>query len=480
MKRATAIPQVRTAAVALGAWCLFASLPMAGAAETTAKPARPNILFILADDVTYNDLACFGGQNVKTPNIDRLARQGMRFTRAYCAMSMCAPFRAELYTGLYPVRNGVAWNHSIARPGTKSVCHHLRGLGYRVGLTGKKHASPAEVFPFDNVKGPLAGPGVREFIARDPQQPFSLFVCSHNAHPPWRSGDASQLDADTVKLPPLIHDNPITRKTFTAYLAEIAALDREVGDVLALLEETGRAESTLVMFSSEQGWDFAFGKWTNWDVGLRTALIARWPGHVGPDTRSDALVQVADVVPTLIAAAGGDPNEYRLDGASFLPVLEGKADSHRRYVYGLHNNVPEGNPYPIRSIRDGQFHYLMNLRHEQPYHEKHLMTEGLAKRYDLQWWQALADAAAGGEAAAKRLYAKYHHRPAEELYRVDEDPWELNNLADKPEHAESKRRLRAELQRWMAEQGDPGAPMDDPEVHAANRAAGQKRQTQRR
>jgi len=438
-------------------------------------PARkPNVIFFMTDQLSAKWLEGQAAKACPTPNIDRLASQGMRFTRAYCAMSMCAPFRAELYTGLYPVRNGVAWNHSIAKPGTKSICHYLRPLNYRVGLTGKKHASPADVFPFDNVKEPLAGPGTREFITRDATQPFCLFVCSHNAHPPWRGGDVSRIDRDGMTLPPVIHDNPITRKTFAGYLAEIAALDEEVGAVLALLEETGQAGNTLVMFSSEQGWDFAFGKWTNWDIGVRSALIARWPGRITPGSETDALVQIADVVPTFIAAAGGDTAGQQLDGTSFLPVLQGKSDTHRRYVYGLHNNVPEGNPYPIRSIRDDEFHFLVNLKHDQSYHEKHLMTEGPAKRYDLQWWQALSDAAARGDASAKRLYDKYHHRPAEELYRVDEDPWEMNNLADKPQYAEAKERLRAELHRWMAEQNDPGAAMDDPEVHAANRKAGRK------
>ncbi|MHC4403708.1 MAG: sulfatase family protein [Planctomycetota bacterium] len=443
-------------------------------AQAAAQQQRPNFLFILADDVTYNDLGCFGGKNVKTPNIGRLAREGMRFNRAYCAMSMCAPFRAELYTGLYPVRNGVAWNHSIAKPGTKSICHCLRELDYRAGLTGKKHASPADVFPFDDVKDFPAGPGVRGFLTKAPNQPFCLFICSHNAHPPWRSGDVSKLDRDAVALPPVMHDNPPTRETYTRYLAEIVALDEEVGAVLKLLEETGQAGNTLVMFSSEQGWDFAFGKWTNWDIGVRTALIARGPGQVKPGTETDALVQIADVVPTFIAAAGGDPAVHKLDGVSFLPVLQGNSDKHRQYVYGLHNNVPEGSPYPIRSVRDDEFHYLVNLQHEEPYHEKHLMTEGPAKRYDLQWWQALGDAVAQGDEPAKKLYDKYHHRPAEELYRVDENPWEMNNLADKPEYAEAKKRLRAELERWMTEQNDPGAAMDDPEVYAANRRAGGK------
>jgi len=440
---------------------------------------KPNVLFILADDVTYSTIACYGGKNVKTPNIDRLASEGVRFTRAYCAMSMCAPFRAELYTGLYPVRNGVAWNHSVAKPGTKSVCHYLRDIGYRVGLAGKKHASPAGVFPFEGVKGFPVGSGVRDFITKDAQQPFCLFLCSQNAHPPWRSGDVSPFDQDTIVLPPVIHDNPPSRKTFTGYLAEVAALDEEVGQILKLLEETGQAGNTLVMFCSEQGWDFGFGKWTNWDVGVRTALIARWPGHIAPNGESDALVQVADIVPTLIEAAGSDPSPHQLDGQSFLSVLTGKSSKHREYVYGLHNNVPEGHPYPIRSIRDHEFHYLMNLNHGEPYHEKHLMEDRLAKRYDLQWWRAMNDAAEQGDASAKALRDRFHHRPHEELYRVDSDPYEMNNLAGNRDYDGVKARLRAELSRWMAEQGDPGMAMDTAEAHAANKRAGAGRHGKR-
>ena len=437
-------------------------------AATTRR--KPNVLFILGDDVTYNTLGCYGGKNVKTPNIDRLAREGMRFTRAYAAMSMCAPFRAELYTGLYPVRSGVARNHTGAKVGTKSVCHYLGDLGYRVGMAGKVHASPQSVFPFERIRDrSLAGEAVRKFITRDPKQPFCLFCCSNNAHPPWRSGDASKIDSDAVTLPPLIHDNPPTRKTFIGYLAEVAELDREVGQILKLLADTGRAGDTLVMFSSEQGWDFAFGKWTNWDIGLHSALIARWPGRVKAGSTTDALVQMADVVPTLIAAAGGDAAAAKLDGTSFLPVLTGRTTTHRTYVYGVHNNWPEGNPYPIRSIRDDEFHYIANLKHTEPYHEKHLMTEGLAKRYDLQWWKAMSDAAKAGDAAAKTLMDKFHHRPAEELYRVDKDPYELTNLAADPKFANAKKRLRVELQRWMAEQKDPGAAMDIPRTRPPKR-----------
>ena len=195
---------------------LASALALAGLGA--AKSRKPNFLFILADDCTYNELGCFGGRNVKTPNIDSIARDGVKFNRAYASMSMCAPFRAELYTGLYPLNSGVAWNHSVAKPGTKSVCHHLGDLGYRVGLSGKKHASPADSFPFTTLKNFPAGDDIRGFMTQD-DDPFCLYICSHNTHAPWTTGDASQFDADKIALAPSQHDNAATREAMTRYYA---------------------------------------------------------------------------------------------------------------------------------------------------------------------------------------------------------------------------------------------------------------------
>ncbi|MCF7847543.1 MAG: sulfatase [Kiritimatiellales bacterium] len=444
------------------------ALTVTGAGAATRKP---NFLFILADDLTYSMLSMYGGRDVKTPNIERIAREGMKFNRAYSSMAMCAPFRAELYTGLYPVRNGVAWNHSSAKPGTKSVCQHLGGLGYRVGISGKVHASPKAVFPFEVLKNFPAGNDVREFMAKGKDQPFCLYICSHNSHAPWTTGDASQFDPGKLHLAPIQHDSPEIREVMTRYLAEVTDLDREVGEVFQALETSGQADNTLVMFSSEQGWALGFAKWSNWNLGVHTGLLAGWPGRIRPGGQTDAMVQMADVLPTFIDAAGGNPAEYNLDGRSFLPVLEGKKSSHRKYVYGVHNNVPEGEPYPIRSIRDEEFHYLWNLTPDASYHEKHAVT----KDSRLTFWPALKKAEAAGDERAKELLKKFHNRPAEELYRVDADPYELENLADNPEYAAVKKRLRAELDRWMAEQGDTGVAMDTPKAQSANKGDKKKK-----
>jgi uncharacterized sulfatase len=440
--------------------------------NTKSDTLKPNFVFILADDVTFSTLGCYGGQNAKTPNIDKLAMEGMQFSRAYCAMAMCAPFRAELYTGLYPVRNGVAWNHSFAKTGTKSIVHYLQDAGYRVGISGKRHASPLSVFPFQILKNFPAGEDIRSFMAQDKGEPFCLFICSRNAHAPWIEGDPTKFDSDKLKLPADLHDNPKMREAYTRYLAEVEDLDRETGDILALLEESGLSDNTIVMFSSEQGSPFGFAKWSNWDLGVHTGFIARWPGRIKAGVKSDAMIHIADVAPTFLEAAGAKVKAGQFDGRSFYPHLLGEEQTLRTYVYGCHNNVPEGNPYPIRSIRDKDYHYILNLTPDVSYHERHVMTLGKDSSNRLAWWPAIKEAEATGDTSAISLLNKYHHRPEVELYKVDEDPYENNNLANEPEYEAIKQRLHTELMKWMKSQKDPGVAIDNATVHAANKKEG--------
>jgi len=439
---------------------------------------RPNFLIIMADDCTYNDLPLYGGQNAKTPNINRLAASGLTFNRAYLGEAMCQPSRAELFTAMYQMRNGCAWNHSASRPGLTSMPHHLGALGYRVGLAGKVHVKPQSVFPFQSIEGfdpnCVRNPtrahdvsGITKFMGEG-KAPFCLVVALVEPHVPWVMGDASQYPPKKLKLPPNIADTPRTREDFSRYLAEITYMDGQVGEILAVLEKTGKARDTLVLFTSEQGSQFPGCKWTNWNTGLHTALVARWPGRTQVGKRTDALVQYADILPTLLAAAGGDSGKHDYDGTSFLPVLQGKTKSHRKYVYGIHNNLPEGPPYPIRSVSDGTFHYIRNLRPDELYIEKHLMgSKGKAVLNNPYWATWMAEAWANPH--TYRLVKRYMSRPAEELYHAVNDPYELNNLANTRAHAKRLNTLSAELDRWMTEQGDPGRAVDTKEALTAAR-----------
>ncbi len=450
------------------------------AAGVQLHAAAPNVLIVMADDCTYSDLPLYGGVNVKTPHIDRLASQGLTFNQAFLCMSMCVPCRSALNTGLYSVRNGAAWNHSSTRPGTKSVCHRLGALGYRCGITGKVHMTPKANFPFEMVEGfdrncvrnptqPHNVTGIREFMGRDARQPFYLVVALVEPHCPWVMGDASQFDLKRLKLPPHLADTHETRKSYAAYLAEIAYMDGQVGDVLAALDAAGHADDTLVLFTSEQGAQFPGCKWTCWEQGLHTGVVVRWPGVVAPAKRTDALIQYVDILPTILEAAGADPTVFGLDGRSFLSVLRGRSDTHRRYAFGLHNNVPEGPPYPVRTVRDAEFRYIRNLTPESLYIEKHLMGRTDHNPYWGSWVWAATD-----DLHARMLVNRFMRRPPEELYHSKADPFEHANLADDPKYAEIKARLSAELDRWMKAQNDPGAEIDTWSALHANRAAVRK------
>jgi uncharacterized sulfatase len=434
-----------------------------------APAKKTNIVVIVADDLGTNELGCYGGTNLQTPNIDRLADEGIRLTNNFASCAMSVPIRASLYTGLYPAHHGSYQNHKASYGNLKSVTHYLSDLGYRVGRTGKNHpAGQQAVYNFETIDGftvdcvashpSLATTGgIRTFIERDGEQPFCLFVCSIHPHMPWDAGDATQFDPDGVTLPPNTVDTQRTREQFCNYLAEIKLLDDEVGAVMDVLDETGKLDNTLVIFLGEQGPQLPFGKWNCYRYGQNSAFIARYPAKIAPNTTGDAIVQYEDILPTMIDFAGGQPVEG-LDGESFLGVLWGESAGTREWSYGIHNNIPEGTAYPIRSIQDKRYKLILNLSPENDYNIKYLTVSSNAL-----WTSWLTKAETDDN--AKFLTDRFIKRPAVELYDLENDKWELNNLAALPEHAERIAAMKAELERWMQEQGDRGVLMDtdDPE-----------------
>jgi len=444
-----------------GAEAARARVQAAGKAENSGKgqsPQRPNILLVIGDDHTWHDLGCYGNRQVRTPNIDRLAARGMRFTAAFTATAMCSPTRQQLYTGLFPVRNGAYPNHSKVYPGTRSMAHYFRELGYRVGLYGKWHIGPPDSFPFEPVKD------VAEFINRNPHEPYLLVYASHNPHSPWPKPEG--YDPEKLKVPPYLVDTPETRQALARYYTEVTRLDEEVGQCMRLVEQSGAAERTIFIYTSEQGAQFPFGKWTCYDTGLHVALVVAWPGRVKGGSVSDALVQYVDVVPTLIEAAGGKVPEG-LDGRSFLGVLLGRTDHHRDYVFGVHTTlgIISGKPYPIRSIRSRRYKYIMNLLPEATF--VNVVTESNSGGCWESWKRR---AKAGDGFAAARVHL-YQHRPAEEFYDLENDPFELHNLADQPQYRAQMDALRARLLAWMRQQGDRGVAT---ELQARSRQAGRR------
>ena len=438
--------KVHTLSTVAFAIFLAASLGQAEAAK------QPNILIVIADDLNKDSVGVYGNKDVKTPNIDRLASQGMRFNLAYTTTAMCAPTRQQMYTGLYPVRSGAYPNHSKVKPGTKSLVHYLKALGYRVGLSGKRHFGPPSSFPFEQVSRKVNSAAIREFVARDKKQPFCLLVTSNSPHVPWSVGDASQYDPARLTIPPYWIDSPEMRESLTRYYAEITELDREVGECMKILHETKHANNTAMIFTTEQGAQYPGCKWTCYENGLNVGFIVRWPARVKAGSVSDVMIHYVDVAPTLVQMAGGEAIKG-LDGRSFLSVLGGKTKRHNSVTYGVHTQMNAiGSPptgYAVRSIRAGKWKYIMNLNHKVTF--KNALTQNDKENYWASWVRT-----AKTDPKAARLVKRYLNRPTEELYDLSKDPHELNNLAGREKQAKVKARLKQQLQDWMTSQGDLG------------------------
>ena len=241
-------------------------------------------------------------------------------------------------------------------------------------------------------------------------------------------------------------------------------MDGQVGEILDTLKSTGQDDHTLVLFSSEQGSQFPGCKWTTWNTGLHTALVARWPGKVKGGERTNALVQYADILPTLLDLGGGDPDGF--DGSSFGGVLRGKEKKHRKYVYGMHNNFPEGPPYPTRTISDGTYRLILNLTPNELFIEKHLMgLKGNAVLNNPYWATWVRDSWEKPE--VYQLVKRYQFRPAISFYNSLEDPYEMNNLAQNKIYNQKIQGMKKELKRWMEAEGDPGILLDTKKAHQA-------------
>lgn len=441
---------------------------------------RPNILLFHADDMTWRDCEPYGNAEVVTPNISRLAEEGVCFDNMHTSTAMCSPCRQQLYTGLYPVRSGAFPNHSMVYWGVKSLCHYFDELDYRVALIGKTHHDPVESFPFEFLGGRHHdnGEGVDIELERikplinQHKNPFFLVVSTNQPHSPWNRGPDHLYDSDRLTVPEYMVDCDETRKNLARYYAEITYADSLLGECMKYLEEAGQTNNTIVIFTSEQGSSFPMAKWTCYDLGLKTAFVVKWPGKVSPGTRNSALTQYVDVVPTLLEAAGGDPlvtdcgiednfGNRGFDGQSFLDLMFGKTDDHRDYVYGVHTTrgIFSGSvSYPVRSVRSSRYKYIINLNSSSPFLNYLIAAE---KGLYHTWLDKSAD--------DPKMYAfvrKYMYRPAEELYDIIKDPWEMNNLADDPAMADVRDHLIGKLVGWMEQQGDRGI---DTEMEALDR-----------
>ena len=433
---------------------------------------KPNIVFLLADDMSRNTWGTYGSTDCKTPHIDRLAREGVKFDRAYCSVSMCAPYRQELYSGRSPWRTGTLANHSKSMPETKSIPHYLNPLGYRVALMGKSHVGPTDCYPFEYIKdggdkkkddNPLFVEEAGKFIdaCTAAGSPFCLFIASHDSHAPFTTGDPSAYDAEALKIPPYWLDTPELRDVLVKYYAEITNFDSLVGQIRQELEKRHLWDKTVFIVCSEQGAQLPFAKWTCYDNGLRTGLVVHWAGVTRPGRVIDELISVADITPTLVEAAGGVLKDGDCDGKSFLKMLKGEKQVLNKYLYGAFTNCNiidnRDRIYPIRVIRNKSYALYYNPNYKS-ITSNTTLTGALAmlngnetKKKDIGTsWVALSRK----DPRAKALVHKLHHRPEYELYDLKKDPYELKNEIDNPEYREVVEKLKQQLMQKLNELGD--------------------------
>jgi len=429
-----------------------------------ADPARPNILFLVSED-NGPELGSYGDPHARTPVLDRLAAEGVRFNRAYVTQAGCSQSRSSLLTGLYPHQNGqlglATWGFRLYRPDIPNLPRSVRAEGYRTGIIGKLHVSPESAFPFDFAEIPAANftrQGLRDY-ARHAEafitasnQPFFLSVNFPDAHGPW----LSQVDGlparphgpDDVR--PMAYmgvDAPDVRAHVANYYSCLSRLDLLVGEVLGALERSGKAADTLVVYLGDHGADLLRGKRTSYEGGVRIPLLARWPaGARGGQVRRE-LVSTIDLLPTVLELAGAPPVPG-LPGRSLVPLLRGAAPPWREHLFTeFHTHAARTNYWPQRTVRDDRFKLIENL-----------LPGEVNPGYDFTLDHHRPDLRAAIAAAppdVRAAYARMERPPRWELYDLAADPFEFRDLSGDPAHAPELARLQRVLADWRAQTADP-------------------------
>lgn len=441
-----------------------------GACAFAADPP-PNILVAIADDWSRH-AGVYGDPVVKTPVFDRVAREGALFRNAHCAAPSCSPSRAALLTGRMPhelEEGGNLWGTLPAKFALYTDL--LRAAGYDVACEGKGWG------PGDWKGGgreiPPAGRRVKTFeefwSSHEKGKPFCFWFGSSDPHRPYQrgSGIAAGMKPEDVQLPPYWPDSPEVRSDMLDYYFEVQRFDGRVGEILKTLADAGELENTIVIITSDNGMPFPRAKATVYELGTAVPLAIRWPAGFQGGLDVSSLVSLSDLAPTILEATG-KPVPQEMSGRSLLPILKRTESPDARDKVFVererHAHVRQGNlSYPSRAIRTRDYLYIRNFRPERwPAGDPEMVfsvgkygdvDDGPTKRAVIRMLEDPATAA-----MAKLSLGKH---PAEELYALSPDPHEMVNVAGHTEHAETEKRLRAELDGWMSRTGDPRATSDD-------------------
>jgi len=448
-----------------GRWIVVAVLLcLVGAACSSSggdgAPARPNVLWIVADDLSF-EIGAYGDPLARTPNIDRLASEGVRYTNAFSTAGVCAPSRVALMTGTFATTMGAHHMRSldggyqpVPAPDVKTFTEPLRAAGYWSSSLTKLDYQFSGVFdgaPRTNWDEPDG-----DWRGRAADQPFFSHVTIFDTHESFLLAQRPvETDPAAVPLPPYYPDTPAVRHDLAQHYDNVARLDARVGEILAMLEEDGLADDTVVFFFADNGRGLPRDKRWVYDGGIHLPLIVRWPGKLEAGTVSEELVSWVDLAPTALALAGLRVPAH-MQGRVFVGD---RREPEPEFVYAAEDRHDEATDR-IRAVRDRRWKYVRNYQPDTPYGQPITFRDRITTMQEIF---RLHDA---GQLFPPADWYYRATKPVEELYDTLVDPYEIDDVAARPENAAQLERMRAAHERWVVETGDLGAV---PEAELAER-----------
>jgi len=420
-------------------YILLISLLFLNSLNAQQESKTPNVIFYLSDDQDLLDYGVYGNPNVQTSNADLLATQGIKFTNFYTGQAICAPSRSQIFTGMYPVKNGCMANHIAVKPDIKSITSLLKESGYEVVLAGKSHVKPSKVFDwthyFPKVSNRYLPLEKIDNYLKNVNKPFCLIIASDYPHGPFPKTD-NYNKADIFKLP---YDPNYVGNHKPGYYQNIKDDNDQLGKVLEMVDKYGHKENSMFIYASDHGLS---GKWSLKEQGLRVPFIVRWPGKIKPNTTSETLLTLVDVLPTILEVSNTEiPSE--IDGKSFLETLNGSNMKIHDYVFGVstRQNIRECKIFPSRMVRGNRYKLIRN------FNSVDVINSNLGENPVINEFAKI-----GAES--------FPNIPYEELYDLEKDPYQQVNLITEPKYKKIRNRLSVALENWMKSQED--FLLDDP------------------
>ena len=429
--------------------------------------SRYNILLIISED-NGQHIGCYGDPYAQTPHIDKLASEGVRFENMYATQAVCSPGRASILTGLYPHQNGqfgLATHKYALYDEFPNMPRLLKNEGYRTGLIGKLHINPEDAFPYDLWWNPgefisFANRDVRKMaevageFMKSSDEPFFLQISFPDAHLPFHRQqfgvpEQPQEGKDVEPLPFVGIDTPRLREETADYYNCMSRLDTGIGLVLEQLRALGKTENTLVIFTTDHGAQFSRGKTSSYEGGLRIPLIVRCPGIGLEGHTRDELISQIDILPTVTDILGiACPTG--VTGASFAPLLKGQKTEWRTHLYAEWGSGGVVTYFPQRCVRDGRYKLIANLLQDRPSPS----AQGYSDTTPRWTSGATQEEISGADKRMRAAYELYERPPEYELYDLQNDPWEFENLSNNRAYRDILQALKNRLETWQKETND--------------------------